>query len=84
MQRQVEVRDGAFDNIADFIDLGVELVLPVDEFAAGGFPERGGWSGADESFVGDGVVTAQDVGQSEFDDGFGVVGLGGQRIVRRA
>src|SRR4051812_50185547 len=43
----LEVRDGPLDEVADSVDVPVELDLPVQELAAGGFPDRRDHSPAD-------------------------------------
>ena len=44
-----QVRDGLFDSPADFVDGGVELLLPVEEFAVRWFSDGSDHGEADVS-----------------------------------
>lgn len=47
----LEVRYGSLDDVADFVDGGVELLFPVEEFAVGGFLDWGDHPASLVSFV---------------------------------
>lgn len=60
-----EVRDGSFDDIADFVDGGVEFLFPVEEAAMGGLLDGGDHSASLVAFVADpvgGVEGVEDAG----------------------
>lgn len=56
--------DRAFDNVANFVDRGVELFLPFEKFPAGWFAVGGSDAGSDLAFVADGVVIAEEFAQT--------------------
>lgn len=64
----LEVRNGLFDDISDFVDRGVEFRLPVQEVPVGGFPDRGDHVVSDVAFVAHPVSWVEcvdDAGQCE-------------------
>jgi hypothetical protein len=52
----LEVGDGSFNDVADFVDLFVELFFPVEEVAVGWFLDGGQHPEADVSFVAEQVA----------------------------
>ena len=56
---RLELRDRAFDHVANLVDRGVEFFLPVEEFSAGWLAIRGDDAGSDVTLIADGVVIAE-------------------------
>ena len=76
-----QLGDGAFDDVAELVDAGVELFAVVGEVVAGGFADGGDHPGADIGFVGDEGLGWQGLEQATGSQGGQVVGgagLGGE------
>ena len=75
----LEVRDDLFDDVADLVDLFVELFFPVQQVTVGGFFDGGEHVVADIPLVAHPVVglTGQDAG---FIQAVGVMATAGDRV----
>ena len=72
-----QLGDGAFDDVAELVDAGVELFAVVGEVVAGGFADGGDHPGADIGFVGDEGLGWQGLEQATGSQGGQVVGGAG-------
>ena len=76
----LEVGDGSFNDVADFVDLFVELFFPVEEGAVGWFLDGGQQLEADVSFVSEQVARLDVVENSGLSESFGIVSLAGHGL----
>jgi len=76
----LEVRDDLFDDVTDLVDLLIELLLPIQEFAAFRLLEGRNHVVADVSFIAEPVARVERKEDSGFAEAMIIMAASGDRV----